>query len=247
MSLHPPFTETAHPHRIGPWALALTGLLALALALWGLALVYQDRMERHRHQAELGLQAISHLQAQSLADWRAQRLTDAMALSDDALFAQAVVQWLRNPSQDLERMVEERLRILQEHENYTAVHLVDTQGQLLLTPGGSTFGRLPEPEQQALQGATVLELGLGPANRDPARWERPDEYDLFRPKKTNLAFGFGTHRCLGMNVARVEINRGINALLDHFPNLRLDPEARAPFMTGGLEQQGVSGLPVLLR
>lgn len=93
----------------------------------------------------------------------------------------------------------------------------------------------------------VLELGLGPANRDPERWEQPDEYDLFRPKLTNMAFGLGTHRCLGMNVARVEINRGVNALLDHFPNLRLDPDAPAPFMTGGLEQQGVSGLPVLLR
>lgn len=96
------------------------------------------------------------------------------------------------------------------------------------------------------QGA-VLELGLGPANRDPSRWERPDDFDMFRPRLTNMAFGLGTHRCLGMNVARVEINRGINALLDAFPHLRLDPEAPAPFMTGGLEQQGVSALPVLLR
>lgn len=93
----------------------------------------------------------------------------------------------------------------------------------------------------------VLELGLGPANRDPERWERPDEYDLHRPRQTNMAFGLGVHRCLGMNVARVEMNRGINALLDAFPALRLDPDAPAPFMTGGLEQQGVSGLPVLLR
>ena len=94
---------------------------------------------------------------------------------------------------------------------------------------------------------SVLELGLGPANRDPARWDRPDEYDMTRPKLTNMAFGLGTHRCLGMNVARVEIDRAINALLDHFPNLRLDPAAPAPFMTGGLEQQGVSALQVLLR
>ena len=94
---------------------------------------------------------------------------------------------------------------------------------------------------------SVLELGLGPANRDPARWSDPDRFDLFRPKLTNMAFGLGTHRCLGMNVARVEIDRAINALLDHFPDLRLDPDAPAPFITGGLEQQGVSGLPVLLR
>ncbi len=94
---------------------------------------------------------------------------------------------------------------------------------------------------------SVIELGLGPANRDPSRWHDPDSFDLHREKLTNMAFGLGTHRCLGMNVARVEIETGINALLDAFPKLRLDPDAEAPFMTGGLEQQGVSGLPVLLR
>jgi cytochrome P450 len=94
---------------------------------------------------------------------------------------------------------------------------------------------------------SVLELGLGPANRDPSRWTDPDIFDIHREKLTNMAFGLGTHRCLGMNVARVEIETGINALLDAFPKLRLDPEAAQPFMTGGLEQQGVSGLPVLLR
>lgn len=94
---------------------------------------------------------------------------------------------------------------------------------------------------------SVLELCLGPANRDPARWDNADAFDMHREKLTNMAFGLGTHRCLGMNVARVEIETGINALLDAFPNLRLDPDAPAPFITGGLEQQGPSGLPVLLR
>jgi len=99
----------------------------------------------------------------------------------------------------------------------------------------------------AVKAGDVLELGLGPANRDPARWDHPDAYDIHRPVLTNTAFGLGTHRCLGMNVARVEIGAGIEALLDAFPNLRLDPQAPAPFLTGGLEQRGVSGLEVLLR
>ena len=94
---------------------------------------------------------------------------------------------------------------------------------------------------------SVLELCLGPANRDPARWDNADAFDMHREKLTNMAFGLGTHRCLGMNVARVEIETGINALLDAFPALRLDPDAPAPFITGGLEQQGPSGLPVMLR
>jgi cytochrome P450 len=98
-----------------------------------------------------------------------------------------------------------------------------------------------------MEAGSVLELCLGPANRDPTRWTDPDSFDMHREKLTNMAFGLGTHRCLGMNVARVEIETGINALLDAFPNLRLDPDAEVPFMTGGLEQQGVSGLPVLLR
>jgi hypothetical protein len=50
-----------------------------------------------------------------------------------------------------------------------------------------------------------------------------------------------------MNVARVEIADGVNALLDAFPAVRLDPDRPAPFITGGLEQRGVSALPVLLR
>ena len=42
------------------------------------------------------------------------------------------------------------------------------------------------------------------ANRDPDRWERPDEYDIDRPPKPMLGFGGGPHICLGMHVARAE-------------------------------------------
>ncbi|HEX7871751.1 MAG TPA: hypothetical protein VF475_02495 [Sphingobium sp.] len=48
-------------------------------------------------------------------------------------------------------------------------------------------------------------------------------------------------------MVRSEMSEGIMALLDTFPNLRLDPDAPAPFLTGGLEQRGLSALPVLLR
>jgi cytochrome P450 len=95
--------------------------------------------------------------------------------------------------------------------------------------------------------AAVIEICLGAANRDPARWDNPDAYDLRRPLKGHLGFGIGPHQCLGMNVARSEINVGINALLDHFPSMRLDPAAAAPFLTGGLEQRGMSAIPVLLK
>ena len=74
----------------------------------------------------------------------------------------------------------------------------------------------------------IVHLGIGPANRDPARWERPDDYDPTRPMKPSLAFGSGPHVCLGMHVARAEMTVGLNALLDRLPNLRLDPDAEPP-------------------
>lgn len=118
-------------------------------------------------------------------------------------------------------------------------------------PTAPLFYRMVEQDTEffglPMRAGDVLELGLGAANRDPSRWDDPEAFDLHRPAQTNMAFGLGTHRCLGMNVAKVEIAVGLNALLDAFPDLRLDPAEPAPFLTGGLEQRGITGLPVLLR
>ena len=118
-------------------------------------------------------------------------------------------------------------------------------------PTDPVFSRIvakdTEMEGVELFAGSVLELCLGAANRDPARWENGDAYDLHRPPQLHLGFGIGQHQCLGMNVARSEIHVGLNALLDHFPRMRLDPAAPPPYLTGGLEQRGISALHVLLR
>ena len=44
---------------------------------------------------------------------------------------------------------------------------------------------------------SVLHICLGAANRDPDRWEQPDEFDPHRPARPTLAFGGGPHVCLG--------------------------------------------------
>jgi cytochrome P450 len=118
-------------------------------------------------------------------------------------------------------------------------------------PTDPVFSRLvvqdTELEGVFLPGGSVLEICLGAANRDPARWDHPDEYDLHRPYQPHLGFGMGAHQCLGKNVGMSEIAVGLGALLDAFPNLRLDPDQPAPYLTGGLEQRGMSAIPVLLR
>ncbi len=91
---------------------------------------------------------------------------------------------------------------------------------------------------------SVLHICLGAANRDPARWERPDEFEITRSLKPSLAFGNGAHICLGMHVARAEMTVGINALLDRLPNLRLDPDVEPPRYIGFYER-GATAIPVL--
>ena len=91
---------------------------------------------------------------------------------------------------------------------------------------------------------SVVHLCLGSANRDPARWEHPDEYDIYRTMKPSLAFGGGPHICLGMHLARAEMTVGIARLLDRLPNLRLDPEAETPRIIGFYER-GAMEIPVV--
>jgi cytochrome P450 len=95
-----------------------------------------------------------------------------------------------------------------------------------------------------LPAGAVLHLCLGAANRDPDRWERPDDYDITRPPKPSLAFGSGPHTCLGMHVARAEMLTSIGALLDRLPNLRLDPGAEPPRLIG-MYERGATAIPVL--
>jgi cytochrome P450 len=90
----------------------------------------------------------------------------------------------------------------------------------------------------------VLHICLGAANRDPGRWDDPDEYDVYRAMKPSLSFGNGAHICLGMHVARAEMLVGIGALLDRLPNLGLDPD-QAPPRYVGFYERGASAIPVL--
>jgi cytochrome P450 len=69
---------------------------------------------------------------------------------------------------------------------------------------------------------SVLNLRWGSANRDGTRFENPDEVDLDRPNvRQHLAFGFGTHHCLGAPLARRELTIGFRALVDRVASVSL--------------------------
>ena len=73
------------------------------------------------------------------------------------------------------------------------------------------------------KGGMVI-VNIGSANHDESRWERPDDFDIFREPQPHIAFGVGVHMCLGMHLARMEMATAVNRLFDRCPNLRPDPD-----------------------
>jgi cytochrome P450 len=60
---------------------------------------------------------------------------------------------------------------------------------------------------------TLVLCWLGSANRDERVFEHPDVFDVARQKNPHLAFGYGTHHCLGHNLARLEASVALEVLL----------------------------------
>jgi cytochrome P450 len=91
----------------------------------------------------------------------------------------------------------------------------------------------------------LISIVVASANRDEDHYENPDLFDLDRHADDHLAFGFGRHHCLGYHLARLEARLALDAVLDRLPDLRLDPEAPPPTITG-LAFRSPKTLPVLL-
>lgn len=73
-----------------------------------------------------------------------------------------------------------------------------------------------------LPAGTLITIGIGAANRDPAQFPDPDRFDVSRKPNRHVAFGQGDHACAGMNVARVEARIAFAGLLRRFTHLELD-------------------------
>jgi cytochrome P450 len=74
---------------------------------------------------------------------------------------------------------------------------------------------------RGIPSGSELLLLLGAANRDPARFPRPDVFDPGRAGPPPLTFGGGVHYCLGAPLARLEAQIALPALLRRFPGMEL--------------------------
>src|SRR5215469_4970086 len=101
-------------------------------------------------------------------------------------------------------------------------------------------------------GGTEIEPGTGcfimlaAANRDPAQFPRPDQFDIQRESNDHVAFGAGIHYCIGAPLARLEGGIAMGELLRRFPRLRLkEPEAKRSYK-GSFFLRGLVSLPMAL-
>ncbi len=82
------------------------------------------------------------------------------------------------------------------------------------------------------------------ANHDPAAFENAHEFQLDRERNPHVAFGLGIHRCVGSNLARLEVLVALQEWLRAFPNYSLDPARRTTWANG--QVRGPRNIPVLL-
>jgi cytochrome P450 len=117
---------------------------------------------------------------------------------------------------DLDRFVEESLRL------EPAAAVVDRYAAGDVTAGGAQ-----------IKSGDLVRVSIAGANRDPAVFPGPDQFDPARPNAgRHLAFARGPHFCVGAHLARLETVTAVRALLDALPGLRLD--ASRPARVRGL-------------
>jgi len=86
-------------------------------------------------------------------------------------------------------------------------------------------------------------LSFPAANRDPAVFPDADKVVIDRQENRHAAFGLGIHRCVGSNLARMEMTVAIEQWLKRIPEFRLDPAGRVTWSEGTV--RGPRQLPLL--
>jgi len=99
----------------------------------------------------------------------------------------------------------------------------------------------------ALREGEKIILLFEAANFDEAVFDEPERFDITRYPNNHLAFGFGTHFCLGNQLARLELSIMQTKLLQRLPDLRLASDEDLPLrpanFVSGLEKMPVRFTP----
>ena len=87
-------------------------------------------------------------------------------------------------------------------------------------------------------------IQLAAANRDPRFFDDPDRLDVRRQVRQHLAFGFGVHQCLGLPLARVELQSALAGIVRRLPRLRVTKSLQELDFRHRMNVYGLFDLPV---
>jgi len=85
-------------------------------------------------------------------------------------------------------------------------------------------------------------LAFPSANRDPELFDRPDEVLIDREENRHSAFGLGVHRCLGSNLARLEMQIALEMWMERFPEFELTDISAVTYSAGHV--RGPRAIPI---
>jgi cytochrome P450 len=68
---------------------------------------------------------------------------------------------------------------------------------------------------------SVIDVCIGSANRDESRWERAEQFDIFRTRTPHISFAAGEHTCMGLHLARMETRVAVQTLLSRLSAIEL--------------------------
>jgi cytochrome P450 len=78
-----------------------------------------------------------------------------------------------------------------------------------------------ELEGVEIPARSVIGVCMGSANRDERRWDRSEEFNIFRKHMPHISFAAGEHTCLGLHLARLETRVSLDCLLSRLSNVSL--------------------------
>ena len=154
-------------------------------------------------------------------------LLDGGAETTRTVIARTILELLRQPAElaklragaDLTVAVEEFIRWV------TPIHNMCRVANRDYDIGGET-----------IRAGQQVVLMYSSANRDPEHFDEPDRFDVTRNPNNHIAFGFGTHFCLGASLARLEIRIFFEEFLRRVQQWSLTPdslvETPSPFVYG---------------